>query len=92
MLTFPNVNKVFAVMDTLPVCTYHPLKPGEIHVFVPNSADGFSWALRTCRITALDFDRDGEERYRFVGDAYVHGLMHGEVLEMGVEEKKMVFV
>lgn len=37
-------------------------------------------------------DREGEERYQFVGDAYVHELMHGEVDDMRIEERELVFV
>lgn len=37
-------------------------------------------------------DREGEERYVFVGDAYVHGLMHGEVDSLGIAERELVFV
>lgn len=37
-------------------------------------------------------DRDGEERYSFVGDAYVHDMMHGEVDGMDLEDKRLVFV
>ena len=37
-------------------------------------------------------DREGSERYMFVGDAYVHGLMYGEAGELGVEERELVFV
>ena len=37
-------------------------------------------------------DREGSERYVFVGDAYVHGLMYGEAGELGVEERELVFV
>ena len=37
-------------------------------------------------------DRGGSERYEFVGDAYVHGLMYGEAEELGLEERELVFV
>jgi hypothetical protein len=37
-------------------------------------------------------DRGGRERYVFVGDAYVHGLMYGEAGELGIEEWELVFV
>lgn len=37
-------------------------------------------------------DRDSQERYKFVGDAYVHGLMHGEVDKMAIEARKVTFV
>ncbi|KAF3043882.1 hypothetical protein E8E11_006143 [Didymella keratinophila] len=37
-------------------------------------------------------DREADERYRLVGDAYVHGLMYGEVEEMGIEARRFVFI
>lgn len=37
-------------------------------------------------------ERDGGERYRFVGDAYVHGLMYGEARDVDGESSEMVFV
>jgi hypothetical protein len=37
-------------------------------------------------------NRDGERRYRFVGDAYVHGLMCEESDGMEVEEVDVVLV
>ena len=37
-------------------------------------------------------NRDGCERYRFVGDAYVHGLMYGEIEKMDLKERDFVFV
>ena len=37
-------------------------------------------------------DRDGSERYSFVGDAYVRDLMHGEVDEMYMEARELVLV
>ncbi|KZM20903.1 hypothetical protein ST47_g7943 [Ascochyta rabiei] len=37
-------------------------------------------------------DRDGAARYRFVGDAYVHGLMYGESDDLDVEERDIVLV
>ncbi|KAG9199536.1 hypothetical protein G6514_008394 [Epicoccum nigrum] len=37
-------------------------------------------------------NRDGSERYVFVGDAYVHGLMYGEAEELVIEKRELVFV
>jgi hypothetical protein len=37
-------------------------------------------------------NRDGSERYVFVGDAYVHGLMCGEAEELVIEKRELVFV
>jgi hypothetical protein len=37
-------------------------------------------------------DKDGNERYKFVGDAYVHGLMYGEADGTDVHEENILFV
>jgi hypothetical protein len=37
-------------------------------------------------------NENGPELWKFVGDAYVHGLMQGEANEIDVEEKNFVFV
>ncbi|KAJ4364235.1 hypothetical protein N0V95_000857 [Ascochyta clinopodiicola] len=37
-------------------------------------------------------DRGGRPRYRFVGDAYVHGVMYGEADDMNVAEMEMTLV
>ncbi|XPS71005.1 hypothetical protein M3J09_003196 [Ascochyta lentis] len=34
----------------------------------------------------------GKETYKFVGDAYVHGLMNGEVDEMNLQDREFVMV
>lgn len=35
---------------------------------------------------------DGTERWRFVGDAYVHGLMYGAADDIDVEEREFCLV
>jgi hypothetical protein len=37
-------------------------------------------------------NRNESELWKFVGDAYVHGLMNGEADEIDVEERDIVFV
>jgi hypothetical protein len=37
-------------------------------------------------------NRNETELWKFVGDAYVHGLMNGEADEIDVEERDIVFV
>lgn len=37
-------------------------------------------------------DKDGNERYKFVGDAYVHGLMYGEADGTDVHEENILLV
>lgn len=37
-------------------------------------------------------DRDGDVRYQFVGDAYVHGLMYGEADRIDVDEVDVLLV
>ncbi|KAH6618743.1 hypothetical protein C7974DRAFT_36344 [Boeremia exigua] len=36
--------------------------------------------------------RGGKERYSFVGDAYVHGLMYDEAHKLATEEREIVFI
>lgn len=40
----------------------------------------------------VDIADDGVKRWRFVGDAYVEGLMYGEADKMNVEEKEICLV
>lgn len=37
-------------------------------------------------------DLESEQRWKFVGDAYVHALMDGEAGELEFEEKDMIFI
>lgn len=37
-------------------------------------------------------DKDGDARYKFVGDAYVHGLMYGEADSIDVQEEDILLV
>jgi hypothetical protein len=36
--------------------------------------------------------RDAEGKFRFIGDCYVHGIMEGEALDLGLEEMEFVLV
>ena len=37
-------------------------------------------------------DKGGDARYKFVGDAYVHGLMYGEADSIDVQEEDILLV
>lgn len=37
-------------------------------------------------------DKNGDARYKFVGDAYVHGLMYGEADSMDAQEEDILLV
>ena len=53
-------------------------------------AEDSIWLIPGAEVLFIFRKRSGGDRYEFVGDAYVHGLMHGEAVEDAV--KKMTTV
>lgn len=65
--------------------TMRGVKPGDL-VCV------FDGALAPHVLSKVDSSKDGKDSWRFVGDAFVHGLMHGEADEMHVDDTEFCMV
>ncbi|KAK8128869.1 hypothetical protein PG984_009977 [Apiospora sp. TS-2023a] len=63
---------------------------GPSNIAVGDSVCIFSFA-RTAHIIRRTPGSDSET-YAIVGNAYVHGMMHGEVEDLGIEEQEIVLV
>jgi hypothetical protein len=83
-LCFTGGHQLFNTKDGMFGFTIKGVQPGDVVCVFNHSISPH--VLRRVE------DRNGEARYIFVGDAYVHGLMRGEADAMGVEEKDIVLV
>lgn len=78
--------QVFWMDDNMFGFTTEGVRPGDmVCVF------GGSRTLHVIRRVVEGYG-DGVERWRFVGDAYVYGLMHGEADDTDVEETQFCMV
>ena len=53
-------------------------------------AEDCIWLIPRAEVLFIFRKRSGGDRYEFVGDAYVHGLMHGEAVEDAVKNMTTV--
>lgn len=63
---------------------------GPSNMAVGDSVCIFSFAT-TAHVIRRTPDSE-RETYALVGEAYVHGMMHGEVEDLGIEEQEIVLV